>query len=719
MGGLKCRIERRDDRVTGVMAPNGAWSELYNGALVYTGDREAALNVWATAYTEEFASFFGEWRRGVAETHGYGLDRNGEPLLDDVLHYLDMQRSVVLSARDMRDLRNVMTGMPDMTVDGFMTRMWDAFHEHGRFTIDERRLSASGIYTDDEVYRIVNDAAVQNSIFKIQDSIFEIPKFNDSKIQILEDSAPGSFAVGAVHEDRMTVFGKRATVNPAVVERTLRDALGGIRDRAAFDGAVAALPYDEVIARYADRDYADGLFERYSAYTAVPVVEIRDSELSQVSDGAAFPGVASGDVSKGLTDAIDMFVLIDGEAERPGDDAARKLLHRIALESARTGIDMTELQRAYGAKPLSEVQDFMTAYHVYLRDGNDRFGGIYDRFFEKGKAVEKARLDSRLEGLSVVKVRDWYGFPANYLFAGFGLIDMGGGFFHHVSKIQDSKFEIQNSNIPGFNDSGGRRLRKMAGREDMPPATEDAQAEAEQLVLSRLIYGHPGTVREVNVADERARYYAFDGNWYDTTYAFPRAFYRFMLEEKVKGTELYADVLSHFRLSPEIELLDTDAGSISDIEELMPEGKMKRGLANYAHISRSPTLAGLFLPAEAPGPDTMGFRQYLYANSPQLLPAFAGVYTDHADGSVSVENGTEDFIKINGDVMVLRSTEGNVSTYRPVGVAGFESTNRRDFPDMNVEERSVVERTDSTDERMTAGSNLYGQNDEGMRGFEC
>jgi hypothetical protein len=524
--------------------------------------------------------------------------------------------------------------------------------------------------------------------------------------------------VGVVHEDRLTAFGKWAVVNPAVVDRTLRESLGGIRDREAFDGAVASLPYNEVIARYADEDYADRLFAHYSSLSSVPVVEIRDLGIENSRSGLMFSGVSFRNVPAVLPEAIDAFVLLDAE-DSGRDGKSRGLLDRIALESARMGIDMTELRRAYEAKPVAEVQDFLTAYYVYLRDSNGQFGSIYDRFFETVGETEKVRLSSRLEGLSVVKLKNWYMLPQDFLFSEFGLIDLGDGLYHHATYDSvDELYGLVQASDASVSDvqSLHHRVRRMAAHEDMSHAGENAQEKAEALVLLRMIYGHPKVVREVNVANERARYDAYTGNWYDTTYAFPQAFYRFMLEEKVKGTALYADVLSHFRLSPDIELLDTDARSIMDVEELMPAGSMKRDLANYARISRSPTLANLFVPSSSRvGSDTTDFRLYLYANNPQLLPGFEGVYTEHADGSVSVENGTDDFIRVNGNVMMLRSTEGHVSTYRSVGMSGFERTNIRDFSGLHVEGGSIAGGVESAGERLATGKKL---NRGHVAGFE-
>jgi hypothetical protein len=364
----KLSINKSSGEVREVRAPNGAHSALYNDALAYTGNSQAALNIWAAAYTPEFAAF---------ADGRYNADGNGEPLLDDVLHFITTTIGDTLSNADMRDLRNLSASAGGMSPDTFANRMWDAFYGTGIFIVDENRLKQSGLYTEDEIYNILNQSELRDKIRKTLSVL--------RKTQLSENSSlPEGIKhpAGIVHEARTTVFGKRAAVNPAVVERTLTDVLGGIKDRAAFDQALRTLPYEEIIERYADPDYANALFEHYSACTIIPVVEISDKGL-QAYRTANLPFTPFEATPETLSGAIDVFL----QTEAPNhvsqaDGSTENLINIISRESAHIGVDMTNLPRAYATKSFPDVQDFVASYQTFLNKKNNDFANEYNRFFE-------------------------------------------------------------------------------------------------------------------------------------------------------------------------------------------------------------------------------------------------------------------------------------------------------------------------------------------------
>lgn len=52
--GVKCQIEKKENKIERVEAPNGEPSVLYESALKLLGNSERALQVWAKAYTSDF-----------------------------------------------------------------------------------------------------------------------------------------------------------------------------------------------------------------------------------------------------------------------------------------------------------------------------------------------------------------------------------------------------------------------------------------------------------------------------------------------------------------------------------------------------------------------------------------------------------------------------------------------------------------------------------------
>lgn len=82
---MACSIinDPRTGEIVQVLAPNGKPSILFKNALEITGNPQKALRAWAAAYTPRFKRKYGDWEK---EAFNYGLDENGEPTVDLVMH---------------------------------------------------------------------------------------------------------------------------------------------------------------------------------------------------------------------------------------------------------------------------------------------------------------------------------------------------------------------------------------------------------------------------------------------------------------------------------------------------------------------------------------------------------------------------------------------------------------------------------------------------------
>ena len=85
----KCQIEKKENKIERVEAPNGEPSVLYESALKLLGNSERALQVWAKAYTPDFCHIMVVGITRLQEM--FNTDPNGEPLLEDVLSYMKRQ----------------------------------------------------------------------------------------------------------------------------------------------------------------------------------------------------------------------------------------------------------------------------------------------------------------------------------------------------------------------------------------------------------------------------------------------------------------------------------------------------------------------------------------------------------------------------------------------------------------------------------------------------
>jgi hypothetical protein len=249
----------------------------------------------------------------------------------------------------------------------------------------------------------------------------------------------------------------------------------------------------------------------------------------------------------------------------------------------------------------------------------------------------------------------------------------------------------------------------------------------EKLVLYKTIFGHPLNVkRAVSMEDELAKYTAVKGNYYHLTYSFPIDFHAYILEEKAKDSDLYRYALSHFRVTKDlgIELTDSDSYSIRDIEDLLPEGKMRDDLIDYVHLSKHPSLRLLFAPVNS-GADiqTMRFKQWVYVNRPDLLPNYQSVYSVREEsGLLETLNTFDEFIKVNDQVYYLQGHINEYGYYAPAGEGSYNGMMNMDLPQMNFNQ-SKFEMRDTVlkESGFLSESKMYNSSENKLisKSYEC
>lgn len=85
---MACQVFRNPKReIVKVVAPNGQSSKLYQDILArpeIQGNKEAALDIWLSAYTDDFKKQYGDWEKSPKSFKGI-LDNNGEPVYNLVM----------------------------------------------------------------------------------------------------------------------------------------------------------------------------------------------------------------------------------------------------------------------------------------------------------------------------------------------------------------------------------------------------------------------------------------------------------------------------------------------------------------------------------------------------------------------------------------------------------------------------------------------------------
>lgn len=691
--GLKCKITKKQGVIERVAAPNGKNSILYKDALDKHKSQSVAASTWATAYTANFNLYYGDWQRGMSEN--LTLDENGEPILSDVESYLDNMKGIAppLTDQDRVSLRSLMISNRIKDIDT-LNESLASFMKKGAIEVNRKTLTESSLYSLDEINRIMASSVARQNLSDL------VARFNN--MMLSEPSAKDRYLLsedldGDLHSDGETYneAGKREFINPYRIENDLLQTLGGIKDRSDFDEAVKTLPYESIIEQYfADSSYADEIFNRYSVYDRVNVV---DSEGNSASRSAASELVSYSVYDEKAASVVrsDIAALSSVAPDVWSDrELIMEGLSEIEKNAASMGIDLYGLESAYDAKTQGEIEDFLLGLDTFIaslqpgRDMNTAFFEDYDIFFSRsGEVSQPVILNEREKGLNMVVRRNDGAVAYNdvELYNSFGLIRIRGNLFHKVERasrdeLYDTLYEINSiSDKPmfPFGDLKGKTREEAIAKIKEWANKNVTSTQSEEMVLNKAIFGFSVSpvTEDVDIQRELNRFVERSQHDPITPYDNIRL-RRLILKEKIKNTPLYNKVLSNIVFDPtgfSLHLTSSDPISLKDIE-LETSGELKDLLLRSALHSNDESLQRLFfIEDKQEGYKTAAFYRDLYTRHPSLAPEMNVSYETLEDGMVkSYFSG--DFVAIGtasgGVLMEKAAADGGMSVFAPINYTG-------------------------------------------------
>lgn len=691
--GLKCKIvKNKDGVVQKVSAPNGNDSILYKDAFDKHKSQNRALHTWATVYTDNFNLYYGDWQNNPSKDQS--LDENGEPVLSDVESYLDNIKGITppLTDTDLLSIRSLMISNGIRNIEELDQAIGN-FIANGRIEVNRRNLKKSGLYSQDEINRIMRDGLVRRSLTDL------LVKFNDMIIG--GASARTSYMLSAdidsdINEvtDAYTSSGKKDFINPEKLENDLLDALGGIKDQSEFEQAVFNLPYDSVIERYqSDAEYANDLFSRYSAYDRAGVVYSEGNARTTSSAPTLLSYSIYNEKAAGEIEA-DLAVLTAVDPEVWSDDTLIKEgLRRVTINAANMGIDLTGLEDAYDAKEQIEIEDFLLGLDTYVRslapgrEMNTSFSHDYDAFFSLGSPVTRPVMLSENEKiLNNIVVRDNSGIAYNdiQLYERFGLIRLRDNIFLKVDKpnrdeiydvayqLNDAYSKLYKRPLVPIGDISGKSREEVISLIKEWANKNSSSRQSEEMVLLKTIYNLdinpvPATVdiqRELNRYMERQKHVPISP--YDNI-----RLRNLVLKEKIASSDLYNKILSGIVFDPvsfSLHLANSGPISVREIE-LSTSGELKDLLLRSALGSNDASLNNLFYIQDYPDIyRNVDFYRDLYMRHPELAPEINVSYQTLEDGRIKTYF-SGDFVNVDNILMEKIAEDGGMSVFEEIGAA--------------------------------------------------
>lgn len=704
--GLKCQIEKRNNIVERVEAPNGEPSVLYESALKLLGNSERALQVWAKAYTSDFLSYYGHWNN-PAPGEMFNTDSNGEPFLEDVLSYMKRQTYFAdpLTAQDVKDVRDVMISNSIYSIRSLINRVRSSFYVDGNLILNEENLRRSGLYNETEISRILDNPSVLNEVSSFMRLLLDYSNNeHDLGKEFYFTTVEKPYGPVVYKNGIFNKLGKRASYNPAEVYEAIKNTVGGISVASEFDAAFESLSdsYLELVERYqSDKSFALSMFNEFSNMNIVPVVALEDNNivegkrrsLSKLQDYAYYSPIGS----ESLRARISAFL---NRVNADTEEDLRSMIWDVEEACVGLGIDIVGVSKAYDGteESLNKIDSLMLDLDIYVARRNDdayapTLASAIDDVLGDSRDRRVMFLPEYMDNMNIVYMESDID-PVS-AFENHSLLYLGGNLYHKVERdnlgdLYDMAAELAKRSLtyfpPGiypeycFKDGvlDKRRVENVDSKvlansiKKYILSYTDSQ-NTEEMNATRLAFGHLVIPESPYVNEERefSRYINRKQDKENPLLLFD--LYQSYLENKLHNTEVYEGAYKYLDFKPDhlLGLTVSDPDTLKQIE-LSLAGNDREQLFEYSMSSIDPSFTDLFY---------LDYYDMLYAGSdfyhdlftkhPYMLNEVRNHNITEQDGNVVVEGMYDGFIRIRNTVFTKVGESSSGSIYQ--NLTGTES----------------------------------------------
>lgn len=634
--GLKCQISYSNTGQAIVTDSSGNISQLYTDALALTQNQEAALNIWASAFTPEFEQTFGKVAEGTEP-----------PVLQVIKFYQSLkQLDGRLTTSEVFEAKQMMRSAGIRSLSDLSATLKDIFLYGDIPTVDTQRAIESGLFLPEDLPNI--------DLPKVVDFITRLEGetlYNDFEVE------PENSQIKYRNTANKNVLGASEFVTIEQIDAEIIDLIDDFQSEDEFYGKIQELPYTDFVARfYEDTAFAQDFISRFNGMAKVPVGEEVNGEII-VENVTTTAKTVKNTILDGL-DALDInadISFINSIADNVWDsnvEAVTKVIKEIESELATKNIDIVGLHKVTTDKAtLVEILDAVATMVANPTVQNiDNFAAIYDKTFLKQPAKKVVKVPTELQGLSLVSLTS----PKTdqQLFEEHGLIKVGDNLYHKISleadisdayeylyqQMQDGNFEIPYQYRTETNlDNKTGVLQDIA--EYVNGRDTGLGYYNETASLYQLVFNHP-KIDTNKMADDTTS--ALNTIRTDEVYLktdFVSDFYGMILQEKIKDSALYRNTLS------KIGVTDNDLTITSDLIGDLTNIPMYQEFMDYMKLRKSEDMKK-YLPSTMYGDTNQALAAY---NFPQTIEQYTGP-TAEVENVLVTAPTAEDFIRVGENV---------------------------------------------------------------------
>lgn len=603
--GLNCRIRYTAKGEAVALNEDGTPSDLYQEALALTGEQETALNMWAITTLDRFKETLPE---GVTE----------EDITLDQLQV--MYKSIKaskgrLTALEKVHVKSMLSKNGFYSLSEFLEKVVPIFRKDGITKLNTVKALKSGLYTAEDLQN-VNLPKVSDLLDRMEGQLEE------EDIQAIPDSSDVYY-----HDPKnKNVMGMSEKINEKDIDDILKDTVEDFTSFSEFYDRVSELPYREFVEKFQDnRFFSEKYFAKFEGMQNIPVYNPLTETLVKRQTGTETlvrNTIPSNIPTTSLEADIRFLSRVNEDVWEDRQDQVKKVIREVEREMSRMGIDIIGLSNR--AKNKEKVIDFLQTVKIMAKDPSSQnievFAKKYDSLFGVKTERNVVRLPKSLRGLTILKT--YSNLSPKALFSRYGLIKVGDDIYHKVNKDASTEelhnividkvlegklalpIEITNLDITDRTSFANKISNYFKGK-DTGLGFKD-----EMVSLYQTLFEHPSVApnkerdtRQLSLVQTNANYLQTD---------FVEDFYKYMLKEKYKNSEVYRNVLSKISIEDNDIVVKSSVDSFEGIE-------YQAELMDYFRLSKKESLKKYL-------PDTPGamLENNIALNFPELLKDYEG-----------------------------------------------------------------------------------------------
>ncbi|MCB0448398.1 MAG: hypothetical protein KDD03_13005, partial [Gelidibacter sp.] len=241
-----------------------------------------------------------------------------------------------------------------------------------------------------------------------------------------------------------------------------------------------------------------------------------------------------------------------------------------------------------------------------------------------------------------------------------------------------------------------KELSDLLETESRKMKTVKDNEKAKEIVAYKTVFNQPLTTptEKTNSKEIEERQQLFNGNEEYLKGDFVADFNATIIEEKRKNSDNYRNFYSKFGINEKgIYIKSVDPLTISNLKTWLESGEIKNteDIINYSLLSKNiPSLSSVEAPITFTNKETL---RVVYSNNPQSLKITDEGYSMMNDNFITIENGTQPFVRTPEGVFELIETKGSTSLYTKLPLS--EDTNYYNLSNIDLMDNQSIEQASS------------------------